>query len=266
MKKLQTLIYFLLLCGACKQKDQNAAMVNRDFQLPIVIQTPTKDTIEFKNIEFLDESSFIFYGKFKFSDTLYIDEHPKLETNYEKDFLSNYSRPGIDDPLTTDGFQIFTDYKTTIYNKRKYLSKGEYYFPVYIVNETSRTKVFTGKDNYVLGLQEAVDSSQYYKWRPIECRGFDFCGNGYFGLKIHPGEFVMFLAPKYNGKEKNLMRIRLKIGESIYLSKSFFGTFNHKQFDLNKGSWAYYRLLEDKASTIQWMFFGATPKGYDYQY
>lgn len=266
MKRLIILIYPLLTIGSCKYQDQNVATVNRDFQLPVIVQAPTKDKIEFKNIDFLDDSRFMFYGKYKFTDTLYFEEHRKLDTTYQKDYISDYSRPGINDPLTTDGFQIFVDYNTTMYNKDEYMQKGEYFFPVYLVNETTRTKVFTGKDNYVLGIQEAVDSSQYYRWRPIECRGFDYCGNGNFGLKIHPGEFVMFLVPKYIGNEKNFMRIRLKIGESLYLSHSFFGSFNRQQFDLKEDSYVKYRLIENKASTIQWMFFGATPKGYDPKY
>lgn len=145
------------------------------------------------------------------------------------------------------------------------MSNGYFYFPVYVVNETSRTKLFIGKDSYVFGIQEAIDTSKWVsgEWRPIESRGNDFCGNGYFGLKIHPGEFVMFLVPKYEGSEKQTMRVRLQIGESIYISHSYEGTFNLKQFDVKKESWIYDRLQVDKSSTIQWMFYGATPKGFD---
>lgn len=257
------IILFLLTLSACKHQDKRVATVYQDFKLPIIVQSQTKDIIEFTKADFLNHSLFRFYGKFKFTDTLYFEKDRKRDTTYRKDFIREYSRPQKNDTLTTDGLQIFVDYRTTMYNKDEYLRKGEYYFPVYVVNETSRTKIFIGKDSYVFGLQEATDTSQYDEWRPIECRGPDFCGNGYFGLKIHPGEFVMFLVPKYAGDEKSLMRIRLQIGESIYLSQSFIGTFNRKQFNTKKGTWAYDRLQEDKSSTIQWMFYGATPKGYD---
>lgn len=258
------IILFLLTLGACKHQDKSVISVCNNFNLPVIVQAPTKDTIEFKKSDFLNECWFSFYCKHKFTDTLYIDKHLKEDTTYRSDFILNYSRPYNNDTLTTDGFQIFVDYKSTIYNKEVYLPKGEYYFPVYVVNETSRTKVFIGKDNYVFGLQEASDTKNYDLWRPIESRGFDFCGNGYYGLKIHPGEFVMFLVPKYAGKEKGLMRIRLLIGESIYLSQSFVGTFNRKQFNIKKDSWAYERLKEDKSLAIQRLFYGSIPKGYDF--
>lgn len=256
----------MVVCSACLNQDKKTVTISQDFHLPVIVQAQTKDTIEFRNTDFLNYSWFMFYGKYKFTDTLHFGEHTKQDTSYKKDFIWEYSRPRQNDTLTTDGFQIFVDYKTTMYhrNKYEYPSKGEYYFPVYVVNETSRTKVFIGKDQYVFGLQEAVDRSSYDEWRPIECRGPDFCGNGYFGLKIHPGEFAMFLAPKYIGDEKNFMRIRLQIGESIYLSKSFIGTFNRRQFNIKKGTWVHSRLEGGEPSTIQSMFYGAMPKGYDY--
>jgi hypothetical protein len=58
MKRLIILIYSLLTIGSCKHQDQNVATVNRDFQLPVIVQAPTKDKIEFKNIDFLDDSRF----------------------------------------------------------------------------------------------------------------------------------------------------------------------------------------------------------------
>ncbi|HAD13931.1 MAG TPA: hypothetical protein DCF33_16015 [Saprospirales bacterium] len=253
----------MLTLASCNQKNKKTDTDKRNFQIPVVVQVPTKDTIEFFKSDFLNDVWFEFYGKYKFTDSLHFGEHRERDTTYRKDYISEYSRLRKDDTLTTDGFQIFVDYKTTIYHREEYLTRGNYYFPVYVVNETSRTKVFIGKDSYVFGLQEAIDTSRWDEWRPIESKGFDFCGNGYFELKVHPGEFVMFLVPKYEGGEKQLMKVRLQVGESIYFSQSYEGTFNRKQFITKKDTWAYDRLKENKASAIQWIFYGATPKGYD---
>lgn len=263
MNRSINILLLLFIFSACKQQDKEVVTINRDFQLPNIVQDPTKDTIEFISTDFLNDSRFRFCGKYKFTENLHFNNRCKLDTTYGKDFSCEYSNQIENDSLSSDGFQIYADYKTTLYRKDEDMRKGEYYFPVYIVNETSRTKVFVGKDSYALGLQEAVDTSTFGQWRPIECRGFDFCGNGYFGLKVHPGEFVVFIAPKYAGETKGLMRIRLQVGESVYLSKSFIGSYNPKQFIIKKDSWPYERLKIDKASAIQWLFYGADPKGYD---
>ncbi len=256
-------LFFLLTLFACGQQSVEKIPGNGSFTLPFVVQASTKDIIELSKSDFLNHTWFQFHGKYKFRDTLHLDGRYKRDTSYMSDYLWEYSKPDKNDSLTTDGFQIFTDYNTTIYKKEEYSTRGKYYFPVYVVNETSNTKVFIGKDDYVFGLQEAVDTSDNDIWRPIECKAFDFCGNGYFGLKVHPGEFIMFLVPKYEGDEKSLMRIRLQIGESLYLSQSFTGTFNRKQLVTKKETSVYDGLESNKTSCIRWMFYGAVPKGYD---
>lgn len=260
-----TVAIFLLLfaLNSCTQQQSKNDSERKTFNIPIVIQEQTKDTVELFKYDALSEVWFKFYGKYKFTDTLKLAENHKPYITYREDYIHEYWRPTEKDTLTTDGFQIFPDYKTTIYHKEDYLKRGNYYFPVYVVNETSRTKVFTAKDSYVFGVQEAIDTSEWHLWRPIESRGSDFCGNGYWGLKIHPREFIMFLVPKYDGKEKQRMRIRLQIGESIYISQSYEGTFNRKQFEIKKKSWMDNTLKEDKASMIKGLFYGGTPKGYD---
>ncbi len=263
MTKQLIAILCLLPLITCKNQGKINIEVNRDFKIPIAIQEPTKDTIHLSKSDFLDGVSLRFYGKYKFADTLHLDKEIYVHEAYTDDLISEYSGPRGDDTLTTDGFQLFADYQTNLYIRDHDTEKCENYFPVYVANETSRTKVFIGKDSYVFGLQEAVDTSYYDTWRPIESKGFDFCGNGYFGLKVHPGEFVVFLVPKYEGDEKQPMRIRLKVGESIYLSQSYEGVFNRKQFNIKKDTWSHRMLKEDKVSAIQWLFYGAIPKGYE---
>jgi hypothetical protein len=229
------------------------------FKLPVVLQNPTTDTIEFTKSDYLSETWFVFMGKHRFTDTVIINDHEIIHENYRADFVDeNHIWDSMNPP--SEGFQIFADYKTTVYEKDDYFEKGYYCFPVYVANETSRTKFFIAKDNYAFGIQEAADSSFYDIWRPIEGKGFDFCGNGSFGLKVHPGEFIMLLVPKYEGNEKGLMRVRLQIGESIYLSNSFNGMFNRKQFDPKKGTLFYDVVKRNDPTGIQRVFYGSVPK------
>jgi hypothetical protein len=187
-----------------------------------------------------------------------------MDTIAKTDILWEQSRPKFRDSLVTDGFQIFPEYSTSIHYKHDYYPNTFCYFPVYVVNETSSTKVFFAKDAHVFGIQEAIDASNLSnQWRPIEAQGPDICGNGSFGIKVHSGEFVMFLVPKYQGEEKNAMRIRLQIGESLYISRFYEGTFNTSQFNIAKSPVFHRYTIDRKAITSYWGFYGAIPKGYD---
>jgi hypothetical protein len=98
---------------------------------------------------------------------------------------------------------------------------------------------------------------------PIEAKGFDFCGNGYFSVKVHPGKFIMLLAIKYQGKEEDAMRIRLSIGETLYISRSYIGTYSAKQFNIDKASYMY-RDLKDSQNPFRFdLFYGAIPREYN---
>jgi hypothetical protein len=138
------------------------------------------------------------------------------------------------------------------------LAAGNFYYPVYIVNQTPNTKLFIGKDGHIFAIQEALDEEGY--WRPIEGRGFDFCGNGYWGLKIHSDEFITVLFPKYEGDFKTKLRVRIKNDDMIYVSLPFDGVINKNQFILDKERDYHYRkLIENRAGAIQYLFYGAQP-------
>jgi hypothetical protein len=216
IKPAITVPFLLLLSLACTTPNQSVVNSRKDFHLPVIVQDPAGDTIEHQKIGCINSVYFRFAGKSKFTDTLLLDKDGFVgDTIAKADILWEQSRPKFRDSLSTDGFQVFPDYNTSIYYKQDYYPKAFCYFPVYVVNETSSTKVFFEKDDHVFGIQEAVDASDLSdQWRPIEAQGPAFCENGDLGIKVHPGEFVMFLVPKYYGKEKNAMRIRLQVGES----------------------------------------------------
>lgn len=110
----------------------------------------------------------------------------------------------------------------------------------------------------MFAIQEALDDNG--DWRPIEGRGFDFCGNGYWGLKIHSNEFMTILFPKYAGDFKTKIRVRIKNHDIIYVSRPFEGTINKKQFYFGKDR-DYHYCEDDKNKTgaIQHVFYGSIP-------
>jgi len=249
------------LMYSCKSANKPSPKVNRDFHLPVIVQSPSKDSIEFRKLDCINEYDFIYVGKHKFTDTLSMDRLFDALSKPPTDMIYERSHPWPRDTFSTDGFQIIPDYKTSVHYKLEYLEYGSYYFPIYVVNETSSTKIFYGKDRHAFGIQEAIYTDDFFHsgWRPIEARGFDFCGNGSFGIMVRPGEFILLLAPKYLGEEKNMMRIRLQIGESLYISQSYEGMYSKRQFKLDKSSRILRYLKSNEIGLFTYIFYGAIP-------
>jgi hypothetical protein len=251
---LLLLILFLVACNNQK-KDLE---IRTTFSIPFVYQEKTSDSIYFHNEDFLSHAFTSFFGKSKFCDTLKIPIKPEIDTTFYRDFLFESFRNELDS-LGLDGFEIFPDYKTSVSKIVFDNDYGNYFYPVYIVNQTPNTKLFIGKDSHVFAIQEAIDEKG--DWRPIEGRAFDFCGNGYWGLKVNTNEFITVLIQKYAGDYKTKLRVRIQNRDIIYVSKPFDGIINKKQFILNKEEAYHHRqLLENKPSAIQHMFYGAEPK------
>jgi len=146
-----------------------------------------------------------------------------------------------------------------LYDKGLGFALNEYY-PVFFVNSTPSDKLFLGKDRYVFGIQEAFDTCDFGSWLPIEGRGFDFCGNGYWKLVVHPEEFVIVLMRKYKGGFETGVRVRFQLGESLYVSKPYKGVINEKQFLVEDSSYFDDRLKETDGRAANWLFYGAVPK------
>jgi hypothetical protein len=191
-------------------------------------------------------------------DTLNIPSSPYQDSSIWKD-LNRHIYDSLFNNLSYDGFEIRTDYTSSVY--KEWLGPGKLFpfYPIYIINKTSEIKYFPGKDSYAFGIQEAVDTNG--TWRPIEGRGFDFCGNGYWNLEIKPQEVLILLAPKYKGSYQTKLRVRIKIGSMIYVSKSYDGYINYDQFFLEKSSYFDNCLKEAKTAAIQDIFYGAIHLG-----
>lgn len=249
-----------ILIATCsyKQPAQQPEQVSR-FTLPVIIQKEKVDTVKALNINRMIDIFPPFVGRFKMGDTVDVTR-PEKQFLTEKEYLWEQQHATESDSLSSDGLQVIPDYKTSV-AYAKWMFPPRLYYPVYIVNETAEPKYFFGKDSHGFAIQEAIDTADRDNWHPIECQGYDFCGNGGFGKKIDPGYFVVLLLPKYAGTDTTSLRVRLKIGESIFISKAFTGVINPAQFNIDKEDWMYSRLKETKGAAAQWLFYGGWPKG-----
>jgi len=255
----RTFIITLLFIVGCSPKQNQKLLVSDRFKLPIIIQKENPDTVKAFQVDSMSGVYPQLIGKFKFGDTINFSELGQQQIS-EKDYLWEVQNAFESDSLSSDGLQIIPDYKTSIAYSR-YEPINRLFFPVYVVNETYEPKIFFGKDSHGFAIQEAIDTSDYSLWHPIESKGLDFCGNGRFRKKLNPNEFLIFLLPKYSGPDTTSLRIRFQIEESVFISKAFLGTINPKQFDIDKKDWIYDRLKESKGDAASFIFYGGRPKG-----
>jgi hypothetical protein len=222
---LRTIVYLcIIVFCSCKNEKQ----IDR-FEIPKIIQLDKHDTVEYIKPKGILGVFPTVISKFKFSKEIPINFdslwRQKIDTS---DFSYRTRKWQKSDSLNNDGFQIVVDYNTDIsFSKYKKYEPYHHVFPVYIINETKKTKLLLAKDSWVFAIQEAMYD---YSWKPIEMDGFDFCGNGGWGLKIHPNEFVMFVMKKYSGSYKTQLRTKLRIGETLYISKPYEGYIDTIQF------------------------------------
>jgi hypothetical protein len=249
----------IIFVSGCKQTEKIEV---KTFKLPVVINSGYQDTSQARLFLEQEVSQVFprFVGKFKFADTIDINRE-KRDTAMYKDFLHEGSGRRASATIDVNGFELFVDYSKTLKYKRHYEFEPTYnaYYPVYFVNSTSSDKLFLGKDSYAFGIQEAVDTTGWDTWKPIEGKGFDFCGNGHWGLIVHPQEFVVILMQKYKGDFETGLRVRFAIGESRYVSKPYPGFINQKQFELKPDSYLYERLQETNGGAASYLFYGYSP-------
>lgn len=231
---------------------------NHSFLIPVILQESSGDTFHLFKENFISDSWPKFITKSMFCDSLDLSENAAVATSLKYDLLYE-SYHGALDSFGLDGLELYADYQTSVSRSGvSFAPIANCYFPVYIVNQTPNTKLVMGKDNYVFALQEAQDADG--RWHPIEQRGFDFCGNGYWGLKVHTGEFVTVLFPKYEGTYKTKMRVRFRNRDIIYVSKPYDGRVNTTQFFLDSSEDNYWKTyIKNSPDAIQNMFYGSIP-------
>src|SRR6185369_17468899 len=86
------------------------------------------------------------------------------------------------------------------------------YYPMYLVNQTTETRYFIFKRSAVNAIQEAMDleNDRIDTWWPIEFNTISESKQGLCALKVYPGEFVLFIMPRYMGPVLSKLRVRLQ--------------------------------------------------------
>lgn len=194
-------------------------------------------------------------GVFAFTDTLELFQGPRRRLSDEERIYQPH-RMALDS-FETDGLEIVTDYGKDIAE----MSPSENLFlsyPVYLVNSSPRDKWVLGKDRYVFSIQEALGRDG--KWYPIECRCWDFCGNGHRATHLRPNTFFCFLAPKYAGNYKTKLRVRFRNGNSIYVSSAFDGSIQESQTWMPKRSDGRSMAYSGDSTALFEQFYGAIPR------
>ena len=248
---------------SCKIEDD----MKSEFHIPKVENTTSLDSIEINDneIHYLNGHQGLIIGKYNFQRSS-IDlkwqngiQSPFIELSDNKDFLFEYYADGSEFSADANGFEVVVDYdQTVLYNPLPQVLRAfENYFPVFIVNSTNSPKTFNGKDRYVYAIQEAYYCEKY-DWKPIEYIVPAMCGNGRWSLVINPQEYVLILMRKYSGEELGEMRLRIKVGQSIYVSTTYIGNYNYNQFKVHESS-SLLRFVSDKTDYDNpYYFLGAS--------
>ncbi|WP_299112656.1 hypothetical protein [uncultured Winogradskyella sp.] len=248
--------YFFICCN---KKDIETE--KSEFKLPVVVNSELFERDSIRKYEhevnYLTSVYPTFIGKFKFNDS--IDINPKKKDTS----LYNINVKKSEDlkKINQSGLELITDYETTVFfNWFGYESIAYFnYYPVYLVNSTATNKILFGKDSHVFGIQEAQDIDNYNSWKPIEAKAWDFCGNGHWHLIIRPNEFGLVLMPKYKGDYKTKLRTRIKNGDNIIVSNSYYGVINKSQFKIKDSSYVQRRLNDSNGLDAFSLFYGAVP-------
>jgi hypothetical protein len=106
---------------------------------------------------------------------------------------------------------------------------------VRLVNRTDNTVAFQASDSCLYLVQEA--KAEVGGWRPIESLPETFCGNSYHRVFLKPNQYWEFPAPRYDGRVKVRIRLRIDPGGDrdpsrppLY-SDEFDGTVDPAQFE-----------------------------------
>ena len=262
------ILLFTLGVSGCQRTDTGKAKISNGrlshFVRPKVIQ-PASETEKKPVLRHLDSTGWIWpplVGRFTFAHRLVLNQPNSLGDDLCLQGYPSYRALQNADSLNTDGLEVIADYHTDLVYQRPGtlpakiapLFPARVTYPVYVINSTPRSKVLYGKDRNVFAVQEAQDRNG--QWRPIESKGPDFCGNGHWGLKIRPGQMVVFLADKYSGNMSTLLRIRLQNGESRYVSAPYAGRINERQFRVPAQD---RRTLQSNLSAVDNLYYGAVP-------
>ena len=198
-----------------------------------------------------------FAGRFPFAARLTLE---KPESLGERDFIQgNYLRRlQAAQPVSSDGLEVVADYSCTVMHTEQHDSVAHPMFPVYVANATPQIKYVYGASSRLYAIQEARDRRG--RWRPIERVGSEWCGGNEFALELPSRHLVVFLAKKYEGTFATELRMRMQLGECLYVSQPYAGHIEEAQF---ASSPADCRILEKYPEAVRRFYLGAVPMAMD---
>lgn len=160
----------------------------------------------------------IFKGIFRFGENVH------LVPNTKKLFKS-YKSSSYYTEKRDDGFLLFDRFTNNVGIWVDSLSEGRFYYPLFIVNETSRVlEIPISRDGVVI-IQE-IELHQG-DWESIEQAPRIF-NDRIDLLVIPPSSFALFLLPKYTGDYTTDIRARVFIGGNTFLSMEHHVQINTK--------------------------------------
>lgn len=180
----------------------------------------------------------VIIGLFNFSDQDdYVD-------SYLDSFYVNLNRIPIEKAQGSypSNLKVYVD--TThlcVYQDRVLMREKKLFRPTYIMNLDSTLQFLHNKNQNIIAVQEALDSNG--NWSLIELTNLDFCGNGYGYIPIEPQEYVLTLAPVYDGNYKTKIRYKIISKDTVLYSNEYTGYINYNQFYLR---WKKGRPIEIK--------------------
>jgi hypothetical protein len=265
-------LFFCCISGSAEKKEAQA--VRSEFRLPVLVHKTFPKWAGFLHPEYLSEMKSVYIGKFKWTDSLIVSADLfEYRSISGEDQLFQYEDVMDRGYLETDGLQLFPDYASSVAYTPEYSGYGEddgpmLYYPLYVVNETARNKYYKYDSYRGFPIQEAIEISNNERvhWRPMESTKRIGCGNWEQTIRIRPGEFLLFLLPKYYGDIPTSLRVRMKNGPNILVSDAFLGYVRNSQLNIEKGSWQDGYIRSGYIRALEALFHGAVPKGYEPPY
>lgn len=219
-------IYLVFTCYACTSNIDTKALEKHQavkFSPLTFAKTDVPPVLK----DSLSPTNNYIIGKFQFKTTS--DEIIKLLNEFP-------SRPNFDKiPIEkakgkyTSQLIVFVDSNNYIpFNSPWISSEKNLHRPVYIINKSNEKQYLHNKDQYLVAIQEALDSNG--NWHAVELLNLGFCGNGYGYVPIQPNEFVFSAVPVYEGNFTTKLRYRVESKDTVLLSNTYTGRMNYDQF------------------------------------
>ncbi len=249
-------VFGLLLLKSCQIPEKTPASypIRENFKFPIYNIKYNADTAKatlWKVDSLMSHYPLVIRTKYAFQDTIldaelnhgnrleitenFFSLRERISEFQEQETTENFFSLGDQisefqeqETIDSDSLTILADYKQNIVTNAY---DNRFCYPIYVINNQKKPKLFTGKDRHVFAIQEALHPNG--KWYPIEQRGLDFCGNGHWSTTLNPKEYIVFFVPKYQGDFKTKLRVRLHTGEKALFSEPIIGYISMKQFLLS---------------------------------